>query len=644
MKFASQSRYVLCILCIVGLLSACTLPKVPSPAVVDLPREQIEALQARGDRLGAAQAYLDVASRYRPPLRQQLELDAIDVLVYPEITEVTEPWIVRTLADIDVRTLDREARARLLLYRAELALYRGYPEWALQRLPLGLDDVAAPWQLKIGATQIKALKQLHRHVETVAAYQALDRWQPNHEALAQHHQALWTWLQSLDKPTLESAAQQAGSSTAAGWLELALLAHSRPRPSMGEQLIHQWRMRYPAHPAEAEYVALLRKQWAEAPVLVQSVGQNIALLLPVSGRLDAAGNAILEGITAAYYELPEAQRPTLKVYDTAAQGSDIETLYQQAVEEGAGLVIGPLERPAVQWLAEQPGLPVPTLALNRAQDGRAVSNLYQFALNPEEEAIHVAERAAAQGYRNAVALVSQDALGERLLSAFAQRFREQGGRLSAIQQYAPQETDLTGPVVIALGMADSLERYRQLRGSDLQPRADIEMIFVVGGPAQVRLLYPQLRFHRAHHLPVLATSQVYSGIPDSASNADLNGLAFVEIPWLIEELGLRQDLRSGSDFTATAAYNLPRLFALGFDAMRLSGELARLHQQRRPFEGLTGRLQVDLQGVVHRQLSWAKFSGGRVRPIDAPDVEPRLMEDAAGGALEDDTATTPSPD
>lgn len=642
MKFASQSRYVLCILCIVGLLSACTLPKVPSPAVVDLPREQIEALQARGDRLGAAQVYLDVASQQRAPLRQQLELDAIDVLVYPEITELTEPWIVRILADIDVRNLDQEARARFLLYRAELALYRSYAEWALQRLPLGLEDLAPVWQRKIGATQIKALKQLNRHEQVVAAYHALDRWQPDQTALMAHHQALWTWLQSLEKTTLESLAHQASAPAVKGWLELALLAHTRPRPGMGEQLIHQWRMRYPQHPADVSQVALLRQQWQEEPPPVAVERQDIALLLPVSGRLAAAGNAILEGITAAYYELPEAQRPALKVYDTEAPGSEVASLYQQAVDEGARLIIGPLERPAVQWLAEQGSLPVPTLALNRAQDGRGAANLYQFALNPEEEAMQVAQWAAAQGYRNAVAVVTQDALGERLLTAFAQSFRERGGRLSAIQHYAPQEADLTASVVMALGMADSLERYRQLHGAgaNLQPRADIEMIFIAGGPAQARLLYPQLRFHRAQHLPVLATSQVYSGIPDSASNNDLNGLVFVEIPWLIEALGLRQDLRSGTNFTATAAYNLPRLFALGFDAMRLSGELPHL-QQRRPFEGLTGRLQVDTQGVVHRQLSWAKFSGGQVRPIDAPDIEPTSMEETASDALEETVPTVP---
>ena len=64
---------------------------------------------------------------------------------------------------------------------------------------------------------------------------------------------------------------------------------------------------------------------------------------------------------------------------------------------------------------------------------------------------------------------------------------------------------------------------------------------------------------------------------------------------------------------------LGRLYAFGYDAFRLVGELPRLRGgSQSPLPGVTGRLAVDGNGRVRRELDWAQIVGGRVVPWPTP--------------------------
>jgi outer membrane PBP1 activator LpoA protein len=64
---------------------------------------------------------------------------------------------------------------------------------------------------------------------------------------------------------------------------------------------------------------------------------------------------------------------------------------------------------------------------------------------------------------------------------------------------------------------------------------------------------------------------------------------------------------------------LSRLYAFGYDAYRLVGELPRMRSgSLGPLAGATGRLAVDAQGRVRRELDWAQVVGGRAAPWPAP--------------------------
>ncbi len=69
---------------------------------------------------------------------------------------------------------------------------------------------------------------------------------------------------------------------------------------------------------------------------------QIALLLPLSGRSEAFGVAVRDGFIAAYLQQDAASRPRLKIYDVAAES--VASAYNRAIADGAGFVVGPADQ------------------------------------------------------------------------------------------------------------------------------------------------------------------------------------------------------------------------------------------------------------------------------------------------------------
>jgi outer membrane PBP1 activator LpoA protein len=146
-------------------------------------------------------------------------------------------------------------------------------------------------------------------------------------------------------------------------------------------------------------------------------------------------------------------------------------------------------------------------------------------------------------------------------------------------------------------------------------RNDIEFIFA---PAQAnieRLLRPQLRFHFAGGIPTYATSDAFE--PDPHNNQDLEGLIFPDMPWM-----LGSDLADAVRNALQTAYpngggpRRNRYFAFGFDAYRLA---TALHSGATNIQvdGLTGRLTLDPDHRVHRELGWAQIRNGEIKMLPA---------------------------
>ena len=59
---------------------------------------------------------------------------------------------------------------------------------------------------------------------------------------------------------------------------------------------------------------------------------------------------------------------------------------------------------------------------------------------------------------------------------------------------------------------------------------------------QALLLRPQLQFHHSGKLPLISTSQVFSGEPDADRDGDLTGIKYNDIPWTLTDANSDSDL------------------------------------------------------------------------------------------------------
>lgn len=409
--------------------------------------------------------------------------------------------------------------------------------------------------------------------------------------------------------------------TVRGWLELAPIAvTAATMPTTIGPALRHWRGRYPAHPANEIIHSDIEMQGASASTRPVERVAHLALLLPVSGRQAAAAAQIRDGFFTAYYQAPVEQRPQVRVYDTAS--SSIADSISRANAAGASVIVGPLLREEVASAAGFSGPRPPILALNFLAAGDPIpGNFYQFALSPENEARSIAERLVGQGLRRGVALIPAGEWGTRVLAAFTEALQAAGGELVGTASYFPADSDYSAPITDVLRIDASKARHRRLEqvtGVNLafQPRrrGDAQFIFAPSQAQTARLLRPQLRFHYAGDLPTYSTSDAYE--PQPTANQDLDGLIFPDMPWVFgvgaRTASVRDALRAawGEDGAARS-----KLFAFGYDAYQLSVVL--LTGAPVDIDGLTGRLRIDDNRRVRRDLEWAQIVNGQPRLLDA---------------------------
>lgn len=603
----------------VAWLAACATPGPPGGG----PEQRAHEAAARGDHSRAAALYMELAERAADEARDRYVLLAV------------EQWLEagdgRRAAGA-LATVPRPAGGELLwLWAADsaaLALWEGDPDRALARLqPLAQRSLPLYWRAKTEALRADAWFQKDEPARAVELYVQRENWLADEREIEWNRRRLWEGLLVSDPETLRRAGAAAPDPVVRGWLELGALATSTGRHGLAwVNGVARWQEAHIDHPGETilDELALPQDGLFQFP-------RRIALLLPLSGANAAAGQALRNGFLGAYFaaaaELPQAQE--VRVYDAAAPGG-ARAAYARAVEEGAEFVVGPLLRQNVAALASGVPLPVPVLALNYLpDDASAPPGLYQFALSPEDEAVSAAERAAADGYSRAIALVPNNDWGRRVLTAFATAFERRGGLLLEYRSYSPSEQDFSIEIEGVLEITESVRRYQRLRANiggplqfDPRRRQDAEFVFLAADPGAGRLLKSQLRFHYAGELPVYSTSFIYA--MDGRPETELNGIMFAETPWVVSPHAWFAELPALYNRYWPAERRLGRLHAMGYDAYHLVSELfnARMGPMRE-IAGATGELWLDEDGRIHRRLAWAQFVRGE--PVALRDPREALL-------------------
>lgn len=279
----------------------------------------------------------------------------------------------------------------------------------------------------------------------------------------------------------------------------------------------------------------------------------------------------------------------IRVYSNFDENTGVVMAYRQALANGAVAVVGPLTRNGVASLATEQDIPVPTLALNIVE-AQPAPKLYYFGMSVESEARQAALMASQLGLHQAIIITTHNPLSQRLQAAFEEAWS------SNSEHGILREIEFNDDPSVFADIADITDT----------------VVFLAADANKARLIHPYL----SNKLPVFATSQIFVGNDKTLTNYDLNGIRFVDMPWLLQpdHPAVMIYPRSSSQLST----DLERLYALGIDAYRLiqvmiSGKLG----STLPLDGVSGQIQLSSH-TFQRTPVLAVFVQGRAQLIDAP--------------------------
>ena len=582
------------------LLNACgTSPVQPSKPRVDPEVSQAAQLYQNRQYSQAATLYRQLADQSSGSRRSLMLLMSADSWLRDRQYREVES----TLALLNPGTLSVDEDWRYRLIQAEIKLSDNQPDAALSLLgsPPAQDSLR-DLQQRYYHYMAEAYLQKRDIVNRALQLIQLEMFMAFPQQRLQTQLEILNELVRVDTHTLNQSNIQADKVTA-GWLELSRLARGFRRDPQG--LIgpyQEWRSLYPDHRALPELMSNFYAQRQQQQMEINRIG----VLLPESGPYSKAAAAIRDGILAAWFAADGSTRHEIQFYDS----SNLEQIWPQvnkAAEQGADIIIGPLDKQAVTQLARAGNLPVPVLALNQVlTDTIMPRDLYQYSLSPEDEAEQVAERAWNKGLSYPGVLVPDNALGQRLLDAFSERWRALSGEPVSSTRYPAGSTDLSAAVIQLLDI-----RQVRTESGDRRPqqKSAVDFVFAVGNPTLIRQVRPMLQYNYAGKLQVFTTSSGWDGSVSREASFDVQGVELPDIPWLVEAGDGPLSRSTINKHFPASKRQYARLYPMGMDAYNLLPHLRSLENSKTgTLQGQTGVLYMDQNQHIHRLLTWISLA------------------------------------
>ncbi len=326
---------------------------------------------------------------------------------------------------------------------------------------------------------------------------------------------------------------------------------------------------------------------APRPPPAKPSGPDIALVLPLeSAAYGRAAAAVRAGFAAA------ADLAKVPVGVISSPDGDPVAGFVAAQEQGAKVVVGPLVRDDLRTLAGA-GIDLPvTIALNQMDDGMPLpERLYSLSLAIEIEGRQLARIVVASGAKSIGVISVGGALQRRFASAFVDELLAQGA--------GPPET---------FRFDRAPEALTALR-KDLGRSAPLDAVLLAVDGTDVALLKSFVGI-----VPCFTSSQV-GDASRTETRRDLDGVYFLELPWLVEGLSPDPGRLPRGNYTNAA---LQRLYALGIDAFRV----ARLFVDGAPdsleLDGVTGHLRLTSSRSFTRESQLMRFRAGAAEPSPPP--------------------------
>ncbi len=543
--------------------------------------------------------------------------------------------------------------------------YAGMPDASAEELLAMLDGVTGTGETAFQKAELQTQLFTQQGNLAAAANSVLKTNLTDDEKVQQ----VWQWITSIPASSLDSVGSAYPDLSPFITLR-ELTEENASSPKILAKSLQQFKQVYRGHVLENA----LPENVIEATQLTDAGANDIAVLLPLSGRLARTGQVVKNGIMAAYYTDVEKRQdehllPRLRFIDT----NEVDTQHLLSEIGDTKFIIGPLLKDTVERLIPSLPLGVNVLALNRPDelpdnasakglttgssnpaiaDDALVSgtglagddtqnelhslglptSLNYYGLAPEDEAKQLAEFIFNKGYRAPIVIAAQSSLYQRMDDTFKKHWRilnnqENKQRANITSVSFNDSNSLREGITQALDVAQSNERINQIEymtNDEVynmpRSRRDIDAIVAFASPQDTELLNPiieaSLNPYDGKQVPVYATSR--SMDYDSGKNQwrDLQNVHFIDMPWLMPSHSwqpLQQEVEQAWQNQNTMQ---KRLFAFGFDAYQLLPQLGMLNTLKYlSHEGLTGTLSLNQQGEVIRKQPQAIIRNEKVQML-----------------------------
>lgn len=212
---------------------------------------------------------------------------------------------------------------------------------------------------------------------------------------------------------------------------------------------------------------------AGAPVQPSAIGTGqvkVALILPLSATGNA-GVAAQSMKNAAELALSEFNAPNIQllVKDAGGSAPNAQFAAQQAMDEGAEIILGPLFAQSVQAAATSAkprGIPIIAFSTDSSVASRGV---YLLSFLPESDVTRIVSYAISTGKKSFAAMIPDNAYGSVVEARFREVVSSRGGRIVALERYSSDRSRMTEVAKVVAQAARNADALFIPDGADSVP-------------------------------------------------------------------------------------------------------------------------------------------------------------------------------
>ncbi len=426
----------------------------------------------------------------------------------------------------------------------------------------------------------------------------------------------------------EAAFMFAGSpiGQAAG-LRQALHSLEAGHEGQARQLVEQILSQPQGFPGRPEAVRLREQLFGtaiERPVL--------GVILPLSGRYAAFGQAVRRGMELALEEFESEAFPVRLVFRDSGGDArrSARAVSELANAEGVLAILGPLTGAAAEGAAARAQLErLPLLALSQ-RDGLAETGAYVFrnSLTSGLQARALARYAVEErGLRTFAVLAPDNRLGEDMINRFRAEIESRGGQLVAVRRYAPQATDFRRQILLLKGENPDAPQQATEEDSDGEPlELPFEALFIPDYAEKIGLIAPQLTFYGVRDVALLGINGWNDPRLLETAGGHVEGAVFADgfyrySPYpFVQAFVNRYFERHGEEPTILEAQGYDAVGIL-LSQLRLGGAVSRdglreALSRLQNYPGVAGSTSFDGQGDARKELFLLQVQKGAIVQIN----------------------------